>query len=688
MVTLSSEIQHNLIQLLLGLASKEPSTSTANTTVSEDDTMRGGAEAGTGESGSLQTDTNPCIAVLSWQLTDSLPAPQLPLAIEDFEIDESCVAEEIVIKTGFILEKNPRSVDPENREQYSKDEREKAANAYVVQSVEDLGEKASLLVFSYSSQLTVFHASSKKKYDGYIAIPTKIMDGDLPRRNISDSQEPGYRFCAVHQTHYNRYKEQEEPEESALTAEFVNLVVRVIEIHMRKLLPKEYDRYVVNFGVSTDAHLDPGDDELCVTFKDGSCVGGHLDMVEPGLLLMTECWDATTFRSCEITHFNTEIKGIRVSLVLHSDKNGKKWAEERNYWQGTPSESNTQPGAGGVQAADYGKASAGERMQLDGAGAGWGVGEIVDVKGSDKGVQTDNQARRPQYSHTFDPIIYAPASHTNINDNTPAPTIMTMTSNQNTELNAHDDSQSNRHTANNGGPQLLYRGDLYTDTTSEEKTNAMRYLLRTNTVSLETLRSMATLHDGIKSRLDNGKLKTPTMAGLTGKSLTEDMFLRAAKILKLRLGTKVRTGNKHKTDDTQSGPRTKRKTMEAAGPTEETQNQEEREPPFCVISQEEKDKIITEFIDATSNTAVKTVECSFCGSRQKAAEIYKIPCSQLNVELLEKAVEELCKICQQPSVSAYNTNTSSVLLELGRQGVCLSWSSVQRTMTDLVLGYA
>ncbi|KAJ7238302.1 hypothetical protein B0H12DRAFT_1025764, partial [Mycena haematopus] len=120
-------------------------------------------------------------------------------------------------------------------------------------------------------------------------------------------------------------------------------------------LPKEYDHirvyatrlplnqrsaaypfggYVINLGVSTDGHRDEGDDLLCVTFWDGDCEGGELGMFEAGLLLRTRQWDATIFSSCKITHFNMPIKGIRISLVLHSDKEGKKWVANQNNWEG------------------------------------------------------------------------------------------------------------------------------------------------------------------------------------------------------------------------------------------------------------------------------------------------------------------------------------------------------------------
>ncbi|KAK7013572.1 hypothetical protein R3P38DRAFT_2720757, partial [Favolaschia claudopus] len=137
----------------------------------------------------------------------------------------------------------------------------------------------------------------------------------------------------------------DEPEESALTAEFTELIITVIEIHIKKLLPEEYSRieiyasrlplnerspaypfggYVINLRVCTEGHQDDIDHEMCVS------VGGEIALFEEGLVFRTRQWDALIFHSRDSTHFNLHVKGTRISIVLQSDKHGKKWVENKN----------------------------------------------------------------------------------------------------------------------------------------------------------------------------------------------------------------------------------------------------------------------------------------------------------------------------------------------------------------------
>ncbi|KAJ7247199.1 hypothetical protein B0H12DRAFT_1073020 [Mycena haematopus] len=350
------------------------------------------------------------------ELENGLMVAKLPLSLEDFDVDESCVAEEVTIRTALKLDKTPCPVNPQNRELWTATERERAGVAYVATSVEDLRE-----------QLEVFHATGEKSGDKYICIPTEIMEGNvltirgandelivmlvtniqetlphLPKTALTvfsalypeeiysvNSLDEDYSYCALHKGYWNRYKEQGtgapniHPNNVARegvtrrngfhqgTHAFKRNQGRARRvgadrrIHQpryyrdgdtyQKAVAQEYDHiriwasrlplnqrsaaypfggYVINLGVSTEGHRDEGDDLLCVTFWDGDSQGGELGMFEPGLLLRTRQWDATIFSSCKITHFNMPINGIRISLVLHSDKYGKNWVANQNNWDG------------------------------------------------------------------------------------------------------------------------------------------------------------------------------------------------------------------------------------------------------------------------------------------------------------------------------------------------------------------
>ncbi|KAJ7730892.1 hypothetical protein DFH07DRAFT_756078 [Mycena maculata] len=210
------------------------------------------------------------------------------------------------------------------------------------------------------------------------------MEGEVYPAN---SDQPQFKYCSTHKTIWNRYAEQgddapknvhpnhvhkkgkranhtqraphaseemtDDPDETELLVEFVQVITTFIEYHLAKLMPNEYAKIkifaerlplnqrshahpfgglVFNISVSTRGHRDGGDKLFCVVIPFGDWEGGELGMFEPGLLLRPRPWDAMVFPSCRITHFNRHFTGERCSLVLHSDKHGDKWAQYKNGW--------------------------------------------------------------------------------------------------------------------------------------------------------------------------------------------------------------------------------------------------------------------------------------------------------------------------------------------------------------------
>ena len=92
--------------------------------------------------------------------------------------------------------------------------------------------------------------------------------------------------------------------------------------------------FVLNINVVTRAHRDVKDLRVCLVLVIGNHVGGELCLVEIGLAIRLRSGDMALFPSGRITHFNLHYKGIRASLVLHSDYAGQQWAEDRNGWIG------------------------------------------------------------------------------------------------------------------------------------------------------------------------------------------------------------------------------------------------------------------------------------------------------------------------------------------------------------------
>lgn len=93
-----------------------------------------------------------------------------------------------------------------------------------------------------------------------------------------------------------------------------------------------FTNFVVNLCVSTMAHRDVGDKQWCATFTVGSFEGGEICLHEAGLVFDSRPGDLIIFQSQRETHFNLHMKGVRCSLVLHSDRMGEKWADGYNRW--------------------------------------------------------------------------------------------------------------------------------------------------------------------------------------------------------------------------------------------------------------------------------------------------------------------------------------------------------------------
>jgi hypothetical protein len=90
---------------------------------------------------------------------------------------------------------------------------------------------------------------------------------------------------------------------------------------------------VVNGNCATRAHRDVGDDKYCKVLVASDCTGGDLVFQELGLVFSARNGDSALFQSVSLTHYNLDFKGIRGSLVFHSDKAGRRWKEDSNGWK-------------------------------------------------------------------------------------------------------------------------------------------------------------------------------------------------------------------------------------------------------------------------------------------------------------------------------------------------------------------
>ncbi|TFK59405.1 hypothetical protein BDN72DRAFT_905877 [Pluteus cervinus] len=123
-----------------------------------------------------------------------------------------------------------------------------------------------------------------------------------------------------------------------------------------------FSGFVINLNAVTQAHRDWNDQSICVVtvISDPDCEGGELVLVEPGLVLDLKCGDMVIFPSSQLSHFNLHFKGIRASVVCHSDKYATSWLADRNGWQYYPlfkTQRGRKAGAKGVGKASVGKSS-------------------------------------------------------------------------------------------------------------------------------------------------------------------------------------------------------------------------------------------------------------------------------------------------------------------------------------------
>jgi hypothetical protein len=92
--------------------------------------------------------------------------------------------------------------------------------------------------------------------------------------------------------------------------------------------------FVLNINVVTRIHKDQKDGKGCVVLVLGDFEGGELVLVELGLVLELKHGDMLIFPSKRISHLNLHFKGIRASLVVHTDNGAQGYAEDYNGWEG------------------------------------------------------------------------------------------------------------------------------------------------------------------------------------------------------------------------------------------------------------------------------------------------------------------------------------------------------------------
>lgn len=92
--------------------------------------------------------------------------------------------------------------------------------------------------------------------------------------------------------------------------------------------------FVLNLNVLTAGHRDLSDDFTCILIPFGiNLEGGELVVEETGQVFRLKRGDILIFRSRRLTHYNLHYKGMRGSIIIHTDGTAKSWSVDRNGYK-------------------------------------------------------------------------------------------------------------------------------------------------------------------------------------------------------------------------------------------------------------------------------------------------------------------------------------------------------------------
>ncbi|KAK7061830.1 hypothetical protein R3P38DRAFT_2758182 [Favolaschia claudopus] len=204
----------------------------------------------------------------------------------------------------------------------------------------------------------------------------------------------------------------------------------------------------------------------------------------------------------------------------------------------------------------------------------------------------------------------------------------------------------------------------YSSLSLEEKRLVLQFLVVTRKASVKVLQQYGPRHQHMSLRID-GKLKTAAVlrkdfeshqctnaclvlqseaiqAGIIGKpTLSPVEYQECALLLQFGSGRKKRKP----VSQPERPPKQRRTSMECSNPGS---------VPFpYILPQSEKDQIIHEFRGSTSNKALKRYECSFCGKLELAIDVKMRNVKELDISVLNHAVDSLRKSSRQPRIEAF-----------------------------------
>jgi hypothetical protein len=119
--------------------------------------------------------------------------------------------------------------------------------------------------------------------------------------------------------------------------EYHEALTMTAEITLPKAQPSPahpFAGYVININVATKIHRDPDHVGCLVLVIGNEFEGGELVLYEPGIVLQLKNGDVVLFPSAKVSHLNLHYRGIRASMVLHTDSHAPMHEEGMHGWKG------------------------------------------------------------------------------------------------------------------------------------------------------------------------------------------------------------------------------------------------------------------------------------------------------------------------------------------------------------------
>ncbi|KAK7006405.1 hypothetical protein R3P38DRAFT_2647059, partial [Favolaschia claudopus] len=232
-----------------------------------------------------------------------------------------------------------------------------------------------------------------------------------------------------------------------------------------------------------------------------------------------------------------------------------------------------------------------------------------------------------------------------------------------------NDSAPELSSLNIGGPTVRHIADPYVSLSLEDKVAVVRFLAVTRNASIKVLQQCVPRHQNLSRRTADRQEKKAAelrrdfeshqctnsclilrseaiQAGINGKRILSSTELQECSLV-LNLYAKGKK-RKHPVAEGQSQ---KKARTSSEGPSPET-------PVFPrILLQSEKDQIIHEFRESTNNEALKRYECSFCGKLELAIDVRMRPVEELDISVLNHAVQNLRESSRQPRIEVFRPST-------------------------------